>query len=638
MKILVLNLFFLCKLASAQVLFPEVNLQENLSKSAIHYFNNGQIQLSGNVKDPNVKSVLLSVTTSFGEVHHSNVKVIDKKFTCSFPADFTGNPKPVSQSLYITAKRENQYGTSPFSSEITLIALSSDKSLPDLPLIFMDDFIGVDQKKDRDSDQWSRNRSLVNLFMNSHAAKIMKIYKPGFDLDKEVDFAWFKDSASLYEFNYRDREWSTPLKNRVARGFWQAVWNNWFNRSNNHYWDNNQANTKRDNFRPYTFANDLADLIILYQMLTPAKPVVQDNRILLKKEALENLISTQHKTKDNFALKDQSGNQENYTAGAFHYGMFESGEWLEEGKGWFVNPNHSDYRFGGVFNGRSMWALGVSLRTNPKGPLSKSIIKTISLCLSFCFNEIKNKRYVKKTAKGKRIWSAVGGEHSYLLLGMINAAQVYPNLKIPLYSSNESITLRELCIEAVGALCETALPNGNWTGYANADAVSILALATACQVFRDHPLREKWKITAERAAQCWFSFTYEEKGKSMKGPHFTNVRNGSMTFYLSPNDKMPHISLYQGGHWIQALSELYSITENPLYLNRAQEILVYYCGNNPLHVRLLSEIGSVPNRVTDTNLDGIEDTLYWDAYPESTAFVQMGLLRLIEVLPEKRKN
>jgi len=33
--------------------------------------------------------------------------------------------------------------------------------------------------------------------------------------------------------------------------------------------------------------------------------------------------------------------------------------------------------------------------------------------------------------------------------------------------------------------------------------------------------------------------------------------------------------------------------------------------------------------VTDFNNDGIEDQIGWDGYPESTAFVQIGLLHLL---------
>ena len=101
-----------------------------------------------------------------------------------------------------------------------------------------------------------------------------------------------------------------------------------------------------------------------------------------------------------------------------------------------------------------------------------------------------------------------------------------------------------------------------------------------------------------------------------------------MTFVLG-KEEHAHVSLYIGGHWIQALAVLHALTNEARYSDRANAILAYYCGANPLHVRLLSEIGAVNNRVTYFNNDGIEDQIGWDGYPESTAFVQIGLLHLL---------
>ena len=101
-----------------------------------------------------------------------------------------------------------------------------------------------------------------------------------------------------------------------------------------------------------------------------------------------------------------------------------------------------------------------------------------------------------------------------------------------------------------------------------------------------------------------------------------------MTFILGKGEK-PHVSLYIGGHWLHALAVLHKVSGEKRYLDRAIAILGYYCGDNPVRVRLLNELGAVNNRVTDADGDGTEDTIHWDAYPESSAFVQIGLLHLL---------
>jgi hypothetical protein len=66
-------------------------------------------------------------------------------------------------------------------------------------------------------------------------------------------------------------------------------------------------------------------------------------------------MAMQHRGADNFALRDASGKRENYTVGAFRYGIFKDGGFITEGKGWFYNPTFQDKADGGVLNGRSVW-------------------------------------------------------------------------------------------------------------------------------------------------------------------------------------------------------------------------------------------------------------------------------------------
>lgn len=101
-----------------------------------------------------------------------------------------------------------------------------------------------------------------------------------------------------------------------------------------------------------------------------------------------------------------------------------------------------------------------------------------------------------------------------------------------------------------------------------------------------------------------------------------------MTWHLG-QEKHGHVSLYLNGHWLHALAALHGVTKEARYLDRANGIAAWFCGRNPLHVRLLNEIGAVNNRVTDSDGDGIEDRITWDGYPESTAFFQIGLVQLM---------
>jgi len=611
---------------------PKVDLRENLAPSPLREVSLGAITIKGKADVPDGQAVRVRVTTSFGITSESRIKANAKHFACRFPQDFTGAPALLPMLLYVDATDADEFGgkdTLGHQAEALLIVSGKGRDgLPDLPLVFTDDFIDARGQKDSESAQWQQHRALMNLFMRSRAAKLMLMQRPNFDLAKPEDFAWFKEHATLYDFDHRERDWSEPLGNRVARGFWQAVWNTWFNSSNDHPWDGNPANRDPKNHRPYTFANDPADIAVLYQMARRAKPIVPDNRQALVNEVVANLLAMQHRSPENFALKEASGKQEHYTAGAFRYGMFETGEWLTEGKGWFANPHFRDFAWGGVLNGRCIWALGESLKADPQGPLAARIREAIPLALKFCLHDGIEHKYTKLTKSGRPVWGGIPGEHGYLLLGMLAAAEVAPELPVKFGDDQPPESLRALCVEALDALTEITLPDGTWSHYANVDAVNIAALAEGVRVFAKEGSATRWKSVAVRAADVWIALQPLPAERTTPTPLFGHRKDAGMTYYLG-EEKHPHMALYVSGLWLHALANLLAITQDVRYGDRANAILAYYCGDNPLHIRILSEIGAVNNRITDKDKDGIEDELCWDAYPESTAFVQIGLIRLL---------
>ena len=90
-----------------------------------------------------------------------------------------------------------------------------------------------------------------------------------------------------------------------------------------------------------------------------------------------------------------------------------------------------------------------------------------------------------------------------------------------------------------------------------------------------------------------------------------------------------HADLYVIGHWLHALALAHRAAALPAALDRANALAASLCGHNSLHVRLLTEIGAINNRITAPASPGLPPRLAWDAYPESTAFFQIGLLHLL---------
>lgn len=624
-------------LISTLLIFPfagalAVDLTESLHPSPIKPLAPGSVTIAGRANIPDGAPVQVRITTSLGQPFATKVAAQAGRFECRFPQDFAGAPALSPSLLYVDATDAAEFGGKDLvehQAEAVLIVSGEGQTVPDLPLVFTDDFIDAAGHKDAQCAQWPRQRELTNLFLHSRAAQLMHIRKPGFDLAAPTDFAWFKDHATLYDFDQRDRDWSQPLNHRVARGFWQAVWNSWFNAGNDHPWDGNPANHAPTNFRPYTFANDPADLLVLYRMLQAVTPCVADNRRALADEVLANLLAMQHRSPENFALPETSGRQEHYTAGAFRYGMFETGEWMTEGNGWFVNPQFRDFARGGVFNGRAVWALGESWKAEPYGPLSAQIREALVLALRFCLHDGLAHDYTWKTKSGQPVWNHTAGEHAYLLLGLLAACEVEPELSIPLAGDQPASPLREVTANALDALVETAGPDGNWTHYANAAAVNIAALAEGARVFPSHPHAAPWIAAARKAADLWLALQPLPAEHHTPTPMFGHMmKDGGLTFYLGKRAR-PSVALYVGGHWIHALAVLHTVTHEPHYAERAHALLAYYCGDNPARVRLLDELGAVNNGLTDAHGSGTEDQIGWDAYPESTAFVQIGLLHLL---------
>jgi hypothetical protein len=608
-----------------------VSVRETLAEGAVRFPTASGVEIKG--RSEGGMPVHVRVTTSGGVTHHSRPQVQGGAFSCRYPADFEGAPPISAGLLYVdvtdaewdgSAAREHQ-------AEILLVVRGTGESVPDLPLGFLEDFVDAAGNKDSRSRQWNRHRALINQFMKGRAAGLMGIQKPVFDLAQEADFQWFKQNAALYDFEHRDRDWSLPLGNRVHRGFWQAMWNGWFNSSNDHPWDGDPANRAPSNYRPYTFANDLADLLILLQMVRAEVPEQREEKRGLAGEVLENLLALQHRSPENFALKEPGGQQEFYTAGAFRYGLFETGEWLVEGRGWFANPGFRDFARGGVFNGRCLWALGECLLREPEGPRRAAIREALALGLRFCLKDAR--KYLKETPGGRVLWNpTTPGEHAYLLLGTLAAYRAQPDLEFDLGSG--VVSLRRIALDGVEALAESIGSGNGRTRYSNATAMNLAALAEGLLVFPQAPEASRWREVAVREADYWVGL--KALDASWPTPMFGHMTAGDgMTFVLGKGER-PHVSLYVGGHWLHALSSLYAATGEVRYKERADQVLGYYCGANPLSVRLINEIGAVYNRVSDEDGDGCEDAIHWNAYPESTAFVQIGLLHFLEALRGKR--
>ena len=619
-----LLLVLLCGACRA-VALPEVDLAPTMRPSAMVVAGEDGILIRGNTTLAEGAKVRLRVTTSQGTTYEATSVAQAGVFAARFPADFQPPAKLVPAVLYVDATGAVEFGgpqAKLSQSEITLF-VSVGGIRPELPLVFMDDFTDGQGKKDAESAQWNRNRTLANLFMRSRGAALMRIQKPSFDLAAPADWQWFKNSATLYDFEYRDRDWSSPLGNRIAAGFWNAVWPRWFNPTNDHPWDGDASHKAQGNYRPYTFTNDPADLIVLHRLNGRSTLGLVDG-------VTRNLLASQYRGSETFALREASGRQETYTAGAFRYGMFNSGEWMTEGKGWFADPKHRDFAHGGVLNGRAVWALGETLKAAPKGLPAAELREAIALTAKFCLRDALSLKYAYRTPAGKVIWSRTDGEHAYLLMGLLAAYQAEPGMKIEV-SAGESAALRDLCADALDGLAEIVGADGTWSRYGNGNAVNIIALADGARLLKDHARAADWRAAAVRAADVWLALKFRSEEKREGSPLFSSRASpgGDMTCVMAKK-QLPQVSLYMNGHWLHALASMHALTGEARYKERGERLLGYFCGDNPLRIRLINELGAVCNNVADSDGDGQDDQIFWNGYPESTAFVQIGLLHWLD--------
>jgi hypothetical protein len=616
-----------------------VSLQPTLNPSALFDLSRGPVTIRGQAAQ--ATGVTVRVTTSLGTSSLAAVLVRDGRFEVAYPSGFAGAPSLAPGTLFVDASTDGSFAAERaghFQAEATLLVYDrATRRVPCLPSGFMNDLLDRSGRRDAQSAEWPVMREIANLYLRSRGARLAGIGRADFDLARRNDLAFFKRNLGIYDFDHRDRDWSSPLGRRVARTFWQAVWDSWFNASNDHPWDGNPANRSPDNFVPYTFANDFADVLLVYLMQRGLNGPLDDNLDALCAEGTANLLAMQHREPGNFALTDRRRRRESFAPGAFRYGMFVNGEYLTEGRGWFYNSNHLDYANGGVFNGRAVWALGEALHGAPAAQ-ARDLRLGLALALRFCLSESRAAGYAK-TTRAWRVYWRDAGEHAYLVLGMIEACTVASDLEVPVGKDGALVPLLQATAEALSALADLEKPHHQWMVYPNVDSVAVAALARGASVepMRGHPDASRWRAVAAQVADAWMTARVDPAEYPAPVVHFgLRTQPGVMTFkwsHLAPNlSRRNTIYLYQTGHWIHALANLHALTGEARYRDRADAMIAYLCGVNPWHARLLNELGGVYNWVEDMDGDGVEDYLKQDMYPESTAYCQIGIMHLMENL------
>ena len=630
---------------AAQVDAP-ITLHDTVRPSALHDARRKEVIIRGRVRRGLAATVRIRVTTSHGVSSIAQADARSGRFQSRYPQDFVAAPPLATCFLFVDATTDADFGCPPPTgnrAEATLLVFDGRRGLlPEFPSAFTSDLLDRRGRTDATCAEWPTIRTLVNLYMRSRAAHLCGLGRRNFDLARRADLAFFKNNLTLYEFDRRDRDWSGPLSRRVRRTFWQSVWNTWFNASNNNPTDGNDANGDPSNYVPYAFTNDFADILTCYLMRLDLPGALDDNLDAICREGIANLLAMQHRDEGNFARPDRKGRQHTYTTGAFRYGMFENGEWMTEGTGWFYNPTHSDYLSGGVFNGRAIWTLGEALKRYPRGPMADRIKDAIRIGLRFCLHDALQYGYARRTRGGHAYWYDPG-ETGYLLLGMLAACEVAPDLRMTWRSDGADPTLRDLCADVLDALVDLVKPHKQWQIYADKDSMAIAAVADAARILPDHPRASRWRRTAIAVGDAWLAARPDPSQYPAPLVHIGQRRTGPdrLSFLWGWNERSPgrtFIFLYASGHWIHALAKLYGLTGDSRYRERAEAMVSYLCGANPWRVRLLNEIGGVYNWVEDKDGDGIEDELKQDMYPESTAFCQIGINHLMRSILARRPS
>ncbi|WP_438479284.1 hypothetical protein [Oleiharenicola lentus] len=628
---------------SGPVVRPPVSLRETVAMTPFHDLDQARdISIRGSVQDVATKKIWLRVTDSFGRSATATVKTKGGKFSARFPKDFRGAAELVPAMYFIDAALSEGAAPSARGEAAVIVFAAQQRRLPDLPSAFTTDLRGADGSVDAQSPEWARMRAMTNLYYHSRSAQLAGADRPGFDLAKPADLAAFKRDVALYDFDARDRDWATPLGRRVARSFWQAVWDSWFGPSND-----NERPAGSGIYPAFTFANDTADILVSHLRRWRVRPAteqpVEDDLATLCNEVLRNLAAMQRKENDSAPV--QLGVE---GPGAFYYGMFADGELMLDGTGWFHGGKRGDHRRGGVFLGRSLWAIGEALGQPLPGMPETTLRETLRLGLRWGFglartHSDEGQPYIRaiKARDGSKtvraLWRSPG-EHAYLLLGLLAACERKEIAGLTIFEAGEfgyaeKQTVASLTQQALDALADAVQPEGYWSTFADIDATAVEAMARGASVFAGNPSAARWRDVAVKVADGWLAAKPVEG--AYRGPVLLPVgrrvpgQPGELR-YRAHESSSTHLTYFHAGLWLQALAELEVLTGDVRYTRRFEEVAGYFCGNNPFDARMFTELGGVYNFVTDTDGDTVEDRLHFDLYPESTAFVHIGVLRHLQ--------